>query len=166
MQSPHLTSSTKTGRGVPLRALIGSGDRIALFTAPFVLVALAIWWLDPSRVAIDTSSPAVRAVALGLLVVGVVGWAWSALLILTRVPKGELITSGPFAVAKHPLYTSVGLLVLPAAGILLGTWRGVVIGVALYVGARLFAPAEEQELRRRFGTRWDAYQQRVMLPWL
>lgn len=166
MQSPHLTSSTKTGRGVPLRALIGSGDRIALFTAPFVLVALVIWWLDPSRVAIDTSSPAVRAVALGLLVVGVVGWAWSALLILTRVPKGELITSGPFAVAKHPLYTSVGLLVLPAAGILLGTWLGVVIGVALYVGARLFAPAEEQELRRRFGTRWDAYLQRVMLPWL
>ena len=166
MQSPNLTSSTKTGRGVPLRALIGSGDRIALFTAPFVLVALVIWWLDPSRVAIDTSSPAVRAVALGLLVVGVVGWAWSALLILTRVPKGELITSGPFAVAKHPLYTSVGLLVLPAAGILLGTWLGVVIGVALYVGARLFAPAEEQELRRRFGTRWDAYQQRVMLPWL
>ncbi len=76
------------------------------------------------------------------------------------------ITSGPFAVAKHPLYTSVGLLVLPAAGILLGTWLGVVIGVALYVGARLFAPAEEQELRRRFGTRWDAYQRRVMLPWL
>ena len=80
--------------------------------------------------------------------------------------QGELITSGPFAVAKHPLYTSVGLLVLPAAGILLGTWLGVVIGVALYVGARLFAPAEEQELRRRFGTRWDAYLQRVMLPWL
>jgi protein-S-isoprenylcysteine O-methyltransferase Ste14 len=77
-----------------------------------------------------------------------------------------LITTGPFAVVKHPLYTSVGLLVLPAAGILLGSWLGVVIGVALYVGARLFAPAEEQELRTTFGARWEAYERRVVLPWL
>ena len=67
---------------------------------------------------------------------------------------------------KHPLYTSVGLLVLPSAGIQLGTWLGVLIGVALYVGARLFAPAEERELRSAFGARWEAYEERVLLPWL
>jgi protein-S-isoprenylcysteine O-methyltransferase Ste14 len=163
---PDVTSHSATGRRTSLRSLIGSGDRIALFTLPFVLVALALWAFDPSRVAVDGSSPAVRAIALVALAVGVVGWAWSAVLILTLVPKGELITTGPFAVVKHPLYTSVGLLVLPAAGILLGTWLGVVIGVALYVGARLFAPAEERELRTTFGARWEAYEQRVVLPWL
>jgi protein-S-isoprenylcysteine O-methyltransferase Ste14 len=166
MHRPEVTSHIATGRRTSLRSLIGSGDRIALFTLPFVLVALALWAFDPSRVAVDGSSPAVRAIALVALAVGVVGWAWSAVLILTLVPKGELITTGPFAVVKHPLYTSVGLLVLPAAGILLGTWLGVVIGVGLYVGARLFAPAEERELRTTFGARWEAYEQRVVLPWL
>jgi protein-S-isoprenylcysteine O-methyltransferase Ste14 len=166
MQGQHVTSPGATGRRTSLKALVGSGDRIALFTLPFVLVAIGLWALDPSRVAFDASSQVVGAVALVVLAVGLVGWAWSALLILTRVPKGELITTGPFAVVKHPLYTSVGLLVLPAAGILLGTWLGIAIGMALYVGARLFAPAEERELRATFGARWEAYEDRVLLPWL
>ncbi len=166
MRGPGVTSPNAAGRRVSLKSLIGSGDRIALFTVPVVLVALVLWAFDPERVAFDGSNPVVRAVTLVGLGVGLVGWAWSAILILTRVPKGELITGGPFAVVKHPLYTSVGLLVLPAVGILLGTWLGVVIGVALYVGARLFAPAEERELRSTFGADWDAYEQRVWLPWL
>jgi protein-S-isoprenylcysteine O-methyltransferase Ste14 len=131
-----------------------------------VLLALALWWIDPSRVVIDGSAPVVNAIAIVVFVVGVLAWAWSVALILTHVPKGELITGGPFAVVKHPLYTSVGLLVLPAAGILLGTWLGAVIGLALYVGARLFAPAEERELRNTFGPSWDAYERRVLLPWV
>jgi len=166
MSGPNLTSPTATGRRVSIRSLMGSGDRIALFTLPVVLLGLALWWIDPTRVAVDGSAPGVRAVAFVILAVGVVGWAWSVALILAHVPKGELITSGPFAVVKHPLYTSVGLLVLPAAGILLGTWLGIVFGIALYVGARLFAPAEERELRRTFGARWEAYEDRVLLPWL
>jgi protein-S-isoprenylcysteine O-methyltransferase Ste14 len=161
-----VTSPGATRRRVSLKSLIGSGDRIALCTVPVVLVALVLWAFDPARVAVDGSNPVVRAVTLVGLGVGLVGWAWSAILILTRVPKGELITTGPFAVVKHPLYTSVGLLVLPSLGILLGTWLGIVIGVALYVGSRLFAPAEERELRSTFGARWDAYEQRVLLPWL
>ena len=87
-------------------------------------------------------------------------------LILSRVPRGELITTGPYAVVKHPLYSSVGLLVLPAVGVLLGTWLGAVIGVAVYVGSRLFAPAEEAQLRQQFGSEWDAYTRSVKLPWL
>jgi protein-S-isoprenylcysteine O-methyltransferase Ste14 len=166
VRGPDVTTPSATRRRVSLRTLIGSGDRIALFTVPVMLVALVLWAFDPERVAFDGSNPVVRAVTLVGLGVGLVGWAWSAVLILTRVPKGELITGGPFAVVKHPLYTSVGLLVLPAVGILVGTWLGIVIGVALYVGARLFAPAEERELRRTFGARWDAYEQRVLLPWV
>jgi protein-S-isoprenylcysteine O-methyltransferase Ste14 len=166
MHRPDVASPRATGRGVSLKALIGSGDRIALFTVPIALVVLALWAMDQSRFAVDGTAPVARAITLAILAVGLVGWAWSAVLILTRVPKGELITSGPFAVVKHPLYTSVGLLVLPAIGILIGTWLGLVIGLTLYVGARLFAPAEERDLRGRFGVRWDAYEQRVLLPWL
>jgi len=41
-----------------------------------------------------------------------------------------------------------------------------VIGLAVYVGSRLFAPAEEAELRKTFGVAWDAYARSVKLPWL
>ena len=166
MHGPVVTAPNPPARRSRLRSLIGSGDRIVLFTLPIVVVALLLWAIDPSRFAIDGSSPAVRVITLVVLAVGVVGWAWSAVLILTKVPRNELITTGPFAIVKHPLYTSVGLLVLPSIGVLLGTWLGVVSGVALYVGVRLFAPAEERDLHGAFGARWEAYERRVVVPWL
>jgi protein-S-isoprenylcysteine O-methyltransferase Ste14 len=154
-----------TLRHVPLRSLIGSGDRIMLFTLPFLAVALAIHAVDPSRFAIEGST-ATRLVAGAVLGVGLVMWGWSVALILTQVPRGELITTGPYEIVVHPLYTSVGLLVVPALGVLLGTWLGVAVGIAVYAGSRLFAPAEEQELARAFGPAWHDYRRHVLLPWL
>jgi protein-S-isoprenylcysteine O-methyltransferase Ste14 len=40
------------------------------------------------------------------------------------------------------------------------------IGFALYVGSRMYAPAEEAELATRFGADWDRYCEGVALPWL
>ena len=36
----------------------------------------------------------------------------------------------------------------------------------LYVGSRIFAPAEEASLAATFGARWDDYCSRVKMPWL
>jgi protein-S-isoprenylcysteine O-methyltransferase Ste14 len=93
-------------------------------------------------------------------------WVWAAVLILRKVPRRELITTGPFALMKHPIYTSVALLVIPAIGFLLNTWIGLAIGLAMYIGSRKYAPAEEVELSVTFGARWETYSSRVRLPWL
>ena len=91
-------------------------------------------------------------------------WIWSVVLILTKVPKGELITGGPYAIVKHPLYTAVALLVLPWVGFLLNTWLGAVIGIALYIGSRIYEPEEEARMSEAFGARWDAYRRSVLIP--
>ena len=152
-------------RHLHLRSLIGSGGRIMLFTLPFVSVALVFHAVDPSRFAIDGST-ALRSIAAAVLAVGLVAWAWSVALIVTRVPRGELITSGPYAVVTHPLYTSVGLLVLSAAGVLLGTWLGLLVGAGVYAGSRLFVLAEEEALATTFGPAWDDYRRHVLVPWI
>ncbi|HET8784308.1 MAG TPA: methyltransferase [Candidatus Limnocylindrales bacterium] len=166
MAGRNVTATAPRRGGIDLKRLIGSGDRIALFALPFAIVGFALQASAPALLAIDGSSGATRAIAIFALAVGLLAWAWSVGLILSRVPRDELITTGPFAVVKHPLYTSVGLLVLPALGVLLGTWLGTIIGVAVYVGSRLFAPVEEAQLREHFGARWDAYARSVKLPWL
>jgi protein-S-isoprenylcysteine O-methyltransferase Ste14 len=51
-----------------------------------------------------------------MLLSGVTIWIWSAVLILTKVPQKKLITYGPYAFVKHPLYTGVAFLVLPWVG--------------------------------------------------
>jgi protein-S-isoprenylcysteine O-methyltransferase Ste14 len=101
-----------------------------------------------------------------VLAVGFVGWGWSAALILTRVRAGELVTTGPYALVAHPLYTSVALLVLPQLGFPLDSWLGVLLGAALYIASRLYAPAEEAELAERFGSDWTAYRRSVLFSWL
>jgi protein-S-isoprenylcysteine O-methyltransferase Ste14 len=101
-----------------------------------------------------------------VLLVGVVNWAWCVYLLLTKVPRHELITNGPYAVLKHPLYTRAGLLVLPWLGFLLNTLLGAAIGIVLYVASRMFAPAEEVELAQTFSAVWDAHTAEVKLPWL
>jgi len=151
---------------VSLKTLVGAGDRIGKLLAPFLLVGIALNIVRPAWFAVGGPPDILRTVSIVLLVPGVVIWLWSVALILMKVPKGELITTGPYALVKHPLYTGVSLLVLPWLGFLLNTWLGVVFGVLLYLGSRMYAPDEEKVLAQEFGERWDAYAQHVMMPWL
>ena len=107
-----------------------------------------------------------KVLSIIILIPGVTIWLWSVVLILTKVPQGELITNGPYALVKHPLYTAVALLVLPWIGFLFNTWLGVLIGIVLYIGSRLFSPEEEEILSKTFGTAWDDYCNKVKIPWL
>lgn len=149
-----------------LRTLVGAGDRIGRFVLPFLAAGLALNLMRPELFSVGGPPAVVRGVAFAVLVPGVVIWAWSVALILSRVPCGELITGGPYALVKHPLYTSVGLLVLPAAGLLLDSWLGIALGAVLYIAARRYAPAEEAALAHTFGAAWDDYRERVLVTWL
>jgi protein-S-isoprenylcysteine O-methyltransferase Ste14 len=82
------------------------------------------------------------------------------------VPQKKLITTGPFAVVMHPLYTSVALLVIPGAGLLFDSWVGFGIGAVLYASSRLFSPSEEVILGKVFPTEYPLYRRKVLLPWL
>ena len=149
-----------------LKTLVGSGDRVMLLTLPFLIVGLILNILFPSPFGVGGPSTALRVISFVMLIPGVTIWIWSVVLLLTRIPRGELITHGPYFLVKHPLYTGVAFLVLPWFGFLHNTWLGVVIGVVLYVASRLFSPEEEKALSEAFGTAWDEYCHKVVIPWL
>lgn len=149
-----------------LKELVGSGDKIGLLTLPFLIVGSILNVAYPSFFDVGGPSDALRTVSIVVLIPGITIWIWSVVLILTRVPRGELITSGPYALVMHPLYTGVALLVLPWVGFLIDTWLGAVIGIVLYVGSRMFAGEEEAVLSETFGAAWDEYRSSVKIPWL
>jgi protein-S-isoprenylcysteine O-methyltransferase Ste14 len=149
-----------------LRNLIGSGDRIAVATAPIAVIAIAMHLASPASFSVGGPPTWLGIAAGAVLVIGLACWLWCVALILRDVPRGRLITSGPYALVRHPLYTDVALLVLPAVGLLLDSWLGFVIGVAMYLAARRFARAEEDELSRSFGRQWLDYAGHVKLTWL
>jgi protein-S-isoprenylcysteine O-methyltransferase Ste14 len=147
-------------------SLIGVGDKLARLTLPILVVGLVLNILVPSVFKVGGPPPLLKAISIILLVPGVVLWLWAVALIILKAAKGKLITNGPYALFKHPIYTSVALLVLPWAGFLLNTWLGVPVGAALYVGTRLYGPEEEAHLAKTFGAAWEDYCRKVKVPWL
>jgi protein-S-isoprenylcysteine O-methyltransferase Ste14 len=149
-----------------IRSLVGSGEKVALVTLPFLVAGIAANLAVPTLFSVGGPPDALRWLSVVVLILGVAIWFWSAVLILVKVPRHELITSGPYALVRHPLYTDVALLVVPWVGFLLNTWLGVVIGLVMYLASRRFAPEEEATLARAFGPAWERYRAGVKAPWL
>jgi len=148
-----------------IEALVGAGDRIMLSALPPLVLGLAANLLWPSvfRMGLGTAGAMVGAT---LLTIGVPLWLTAVVQILNSVPKGRLITTGPFAIMLHPIYTSVALLVLPGLGLAFDSWLGFAAGAMLYLASRRFAPREERELAEHFGEAYAEYRRCVLLPWL
>ena len=149
-----------------LKNLIGSGDKIGLFSLPIVVIGLIMNFLMPSFFGVGGPAKELFIVSIIVLIPGVVIWIWCIILIATKVSNHQLITGGPYAVVKHPLYTNAALLVLPWIGFIFNSWLGVVIGIVVYSGSRIYSTEEEKHLSKIFGKAWEDYTRKVMLPWL
>ncbi len=160
---------------IPLRLKPSFFRRLGLFTYPLVgmvwlAIALGLWRLWPR---IDKLYP----VPLGLsylgwlaLIVGIILQAWTiqtlGLRILglpeiaPRIKKG-LVTDGPFRICRHPTYLAHSFIFFGGA---LATQYLALLIVAfldLIVVQTIIIPAEEGELRKRFGPEFDSYRQKT-----
>lgn len=148
-----------------LKVLVGSGDRIMSLTAPFIAIGVAANILWPSLFTLGFGAGGLIA-AIALLAIGVPVWLTGVAQVLINVPKKRLITTGPFAVVPHPMYTAVSLLVFPGLGLLFDTWVGAALGVVLYASSRIFSPQEDKLLAKIFPTEYPEYRRRLLIPWL
>jgi len=73
----------------------------------------------------------------------------------------ELVTSGPFALVRHPIYLAMFAFMI-ALAIAFGHWRGLIPGVPIFwLGTAIRVAHEERLLRAEFGEAYDAYARRV-----
>jgi protein-S-isoprenylcysteine O-methyltransferase Ste14 len=81
-------------------------------------------------------------------------------------PRQELVTGGPYAFVRHPLYAAF-LIMLASTGLLSANWFIGVDGVLLIASITVVRiPAEEAMLEGRFGERYREYRRRTpaLLP--
>lgn len=148
-----------------------SADSPGVHVPPPLFYALAVvggWLLEALRPLPLTSGPARRALAW-LLVAGWAVLAASAIglfrrrhtSMITLRPATTLVTTGPYALTRNPMYLSLAVLTL-AFALFLNTWWVVLLLVpVLLVVQRFVIVPEERYLRRRFGAEYEAYTQRV-----
>ena len=79
--------NVKGGKQMKLKALVGSGDKIGLFTLPFLLVGVILNMLFPSFFSVGGPPLALTVIALLMLSPGITIWIWSVILIVTKVPQ-------------------------------------------------------------------------------
>jgi len=73
----------------------------------------------------------------------------------------ELVTSGPFAYVRHPIYSALFVWLI-AMAVAFGHYWGLIPGIPLYwIGTVLRIREEERLLGARFGAAYEAYAQRV-----
>src|ERR1035437_5213159 len=73
----------------------------------------------------------------------------------------ELVTSGPYRIVRHPIYTSL-LAMLASTLFILTPWQWAVPSIVLFVaGTEVRVYTEDGLLASRFGERFLAYRKRV-----
>ena len=108
--------------------------------------------------------------ALGVTSVGLFAWThavlgrfWSTALQLRGGHR--LITAGPYARIRHPMYTAI-LGWLTSLGLVLGSWVPLVFAALGALNFMLRIPPEEKMMLERFGDEYRAYMKRTgrLLP--
>lgn len=86
------------------------------------------------------------------------GQYWSARVTLKE--GHQLISAGPYAYVRHPIYTGM-LLAVVGTALFIGAWRGI-LAVLLTLAAHSFKAAREEALlTREFGAQYEAYRRRT-----
>ena len=83
--------------------------------------------------------------------------------LMARVIEGhELISKGPYAVVRNPIYLAM-LGMLLAIGLCVSRWQALVAAAVMVfaVGTAIRIRAEESLLRATFGAKFDDYARRV-----
>jgi protein-S-isoprenylcysteine O-methyltransferase Ste14 len=150
---------------IDIKKIVGAGGKIMGATLPFAAAGIILNVLHPQWFAMHAGTAGIVIGAV-LLALGIPLWLTSVAQMFTHIPRGKLITTGPFKLLLHPVYTSVALLVLPGLTLVLDTWVGFAIGAILYLVSRIFRVQEEMKLKEIFGEEYFAYRLTVACSWL
>ncbi len=79
----------------------------------------------------------------------------------------ELITSGPYALVRHPIYTGL-LLAFVGSAVARGEWRGLLASALVFGALWRKLRLEEKWMRVQFGEPYEAYSQQVaaLVPYI
>ena len=86
------------------------------------------------------------------------GTNWSRSVTLKQ--DHELITSGPYSVVRHPIYTGL-LAALLGSAIAVGQWRGLLAVALVFIALWRKLRLEEEWMRAQFGDAYETYSRRV-----
>jgi len=142
-------------------SIVGQGGKIILFTLPSLLVAIFANTLIPQIASLPIRYSFLKPLGYLLLVPGLIYWGTAVVQLLIGFSKGRLITTGAYAIARNPIYSSVTFFVLPGVALISQNWVYLVAALFLFVGVQVFIGKEEHQLNEAFGKQYEDYLEKV-----
>lgn len=131
---------------------------------PSLVCTLAAWWATRSWPGLFSMSwlPSYAAtVGAVLLAMGLVIWLSGVVTVMRAYNRDELVTSGVFALVRHPVYAGWITLGLPGLALLARSWPMLLTPVIACVIFKRLIHHEDEYLERRFGQAYLDYRGRV-----
>jgi protein-S-isoprenylcysteine O-methyltransferase Ste14 len=163
-------TETESSRSKPVslvgrvRGLLGVGLHLLLLGLILEGLALAVqqWISFPISLAIETQI-LFTVLCLGVCLLGAIWFNCSLNLVKVHLLSGkkELVTAGPFAYVRHPLYSTLVLTIPPLVVVWLSDLLFVVPWVLVFVIAHLLVRVEERGLIEEFGKDYERYRKCV-----
>jgi protein-S-isoprenylcysteine O-methyltransferase Ste14 len=140
----------------------GIGPKLALMNLPYVILSLIIMVKYPGFADLKFfDTPLIRIAGFIWMGLGLIYWTTSAVYFLKYFKEGKLITSGPFALCRNPIYSSMIVFIIPSLAVIFHSGLILSIAVVLYIGFRISIHGETNLLRRLFGEEYDDYEKSV-----
>jgi protein-S-isoprenylcysteine O-methyltransferase Ste14 len=102
-----------------------------------------------------------------LIAVGTPMAIWSVCAVIKAFAAGKLVTKGPYAWSRNPLYAAFILFVTPGIMLLFKSWLMLGTPLVMYVVFKLLIKTETDYLRAKFGDDFARYESSVneLFPW-
>jgi protein-S-isoprenylcysteine O-methyltransferase Ste14 len=139
----------------------GVGPRTFVPSLVYVAAAwtAALRWPD---LFLLRSMPAAAATAGAILTaLGVLLWLAGAVTVMRAYKRDELVTTGVFALVRHPVYAGWIALAFPGLALLSRSWPMFLAPLVAWAIFKRLIHLEDEYLERRFGAAYFAYRGRV-----
>jgi protein-S-isoprenylcysteine O-methyltransferase Ste14 len=148
-------------RAWPSASTTGVGPAIVALTLVSIMAGEVVTALAPALRIQPLQDGWARIIGAALLVLAAALYVPLITAVRIAAGKGSLLTTGPYAYVRDPIYAVFVFLACPGLALLVASWPAVLspfVGYALY---RALIPREEAVLRARFGEEYEAYRRGV-----
>ncbi len=142
--------------------LFGCGPKLALLCLPYIILSLVVMYLHPEFFDLKfLDNIYTRFSGYVWLAIGIVFWIYSAVFFLKYFKPGQLLTKGPFALCRNPIYSSIIVFIIPSLALIFHSGLTFSISLVLYIGFKISIHGETNILRRIFADEYDKYEKSV-----
>jgi protein-S-isoprenylcysteine O-methyltransferase Ste14 len=140
----------------------GIGPKLALLCLPYIVLSLVVMCRYPEFFDLrflDFNS--VKIIGFAWSGAGFIFWISSAIFFLKHFKPGKLIKTGPFALCRNPIYSSIIVFIIPGLGLIFHSGLIFSISLVLYIGFSISIHGESHILKDIFGEEYEKYEKSV-----